>query len=360
LRSVFALVLLPTLLRADEWLDLKGRYEVEWSNDQHRFATIYLDVAQRGRYRLGDWFQVGPDEKWLALNDGKKLQVFASDGKLILQSSEPITTFRFNRYVGRFAFATSKSIQVLYLDRPENTATIPLQGADWLQFVDGGIVARTGDRVVFVDLNAKVTTLVRGQPSVLAAASGRLAYAVGVTVMIIDIGRARSESLPSERSPITDVELSPDGRRLLLSTKDAIGERDTDGTMSVVQATNSQYLSFAPDGDRWVWSSGSEGAVVQGGGRIAQFKHCGRAVFRKTGADLVITGDMGVQDWNPATTQTTIVGEYSFPDADTESGDVIRDGSVWLYRPLDPAIKEQSAPNEPPPIPCRISLGSQP
>ena len=198
---------------------------IHWSPGNTYRLDIHLK-APKGWTSLDRWLQVAPGGKAMATwSESSGLYLFDSTGSKLWHREGVVTAFRFSPNGNRLAVASRAGIEIVLVAQPALRFLSRLGGAEWLRWLDGGLLVRARGQLTVIDDSGKqrgVATLPKG--AVAAASQRRIVYFARGELVEVDVenrGAATTTKL-LEREPVINAELSPDGRRILFATSDRV------------------------------------------------------------------------------------------------------------------------------------------
>jgi len=323
-------------------------YMLTWKMGGQLRILTSPKVARLGSVPLDRWVQVAPGGEALAVRSVLgELSVYAADGTTLLQRAA--TAFRFSPDGGRLAIATGKGLSIFSLQDRTEKALAMLPGAEEMRWTDAGLVVRARGALFLIPDNGVPSRLAAiGAKAPFAAAGNRLVYArpsVGLVSVTLPSGASENTPLPSA---VTDLELAPDGGRLLVATGTQVLLQTGAGLLAELARTpDVRSLAFSPDGTQYLWAG-------PGGGRASQGSSLPSgsltAAYAPDGSVMVTTRD-GVFRREAATGKMNIAGGISSADGVNFAGLAVgKDGVVALSIRKPGWMKKTESPPETLPV----------
>jgi hypothetical protein len=164
----------------------------------------------------------------------------------------------------------------------------------------------------------------------------------------VSVPAGRPMRVPLAEKPVQLLTISPNGARVLFATAGHVYLRDgASAPRAIADAVDVHSLSFAPDGESFLWASARAGEVVRGDRRQPLPRSVSSARFRHRDAAVLLINDEGLYLWAPAGGAPARLAELSDEEGRELAGDAMGDFALVLYRRTPPEVKKQMAPDLP-------------
>jgi hypothetical protein len=323
---------------------------IDWEPGQLIRLAIDLRVTRRQLVSLDEWVQVAPGGHFLAVRtESSELHVFNSSGPEIWHRAG-VSAFRFSPSGDRLAVASRQGVDVIMLAHPEPRRLSSMGRVDALHWIDGGLLARAGQRLFHLDEAGQQRAMATLPKDALLTSSLKRAvfFSHGATTDL-DLSGGRpgpARKLPV-RARVLNADLPPDGSKVLFATEEGTYLLEGQSAPTKLADDAALSLSFSPDGSAYLWVGPTTGSLVSKGKAIALPDDTIGARFRQDdGADLVLTVRPGrIVTWNPATGRRQILGGISPDDGSNFAGDIAGGAAVAFFCKKSAGVKEHSIPS---------------
>lgn len=298
--------------------------------------------------------QVAPDEQAVASwsPSARLLVVVGCDGAPRARIAGTNGVFRFAPGGDRLAFAGERGVEILELAGGRRRVLAPLKDVEDLAWTSAGVVALHGPqaqrKATLIGPAGEQRELASAGPvQAFAAAGAHVVWASGAALLDVDVSSPASRPTRGrlDEQPVQLLTVSPDGSRVLFATAGHVYLRDGAATpRSIADASDVHSLSFAPDGESFLWASARAGEVIRGDKRQPLLRKVSSARFRHRGAAVLLTDADGLHLWSPV--GGTLERIAGLPDEEGRelAGNAMGSFAFVLYRRTPPEVKKQSAP----------------
>jgi hypothetical protein len=298
-------------------------------------------------------FLVSPDARMLAYTSpGKQLlTLMRRDGASLVITGVENQEIRFSPDAKTFAAVrwveNKRRVERVDLTKLTIEPWADLSSVFWMEFSGDGLVVLHAEE----GSSDRCFTLLpwSGEPRLLgrtnawvsrfvaAKATSRVAYFSGYDIVSIDGLGGAPETIAVTNTFVTNAEMSPDGRTIVLTGGQGTFRVEGDGPLERLDANPSHTIWFARDGQSFVWANPS-GVVWQKGSErrvLASEPNAtiNAARYLPASPGLIVSRGRDLLRWNPERSEVEVLASAE-PSREMLGADVFGGGLVlWIGTP---------------------------